>query len=357
MRYDERDDGELLELAQAGWSPAFAVLVHRHAPALLEAFADEPDAADRVTDVFVRAMRKLPDQDPAASVRGWLSALAGRPLREGAPPATADAPPATDGASTADGEPTTDAGPTTSSTPTAGTTGATGTVLLWNATSGPDATAVVAAPAAGAGGAGKAHLDRQLDGTVDAIWRELAGRWPDGRHRRRPRRRRPALRALATVVGAVALGVVVPAIVLGMPPATDDEVVTVRARPVEEAPEPEPESPSDTLPTFEFPDIGDPTPPGRSDTPATEPTTPGTDTPTPTAPVTPAPPPTAPEPDPTPVEPVTPPADPEPDPAPTPPPTTDPGTGDGGGGDGSGGDSSGGDAGEVSGPADGGGTP
>jgi hypothetical protein len=265
MRYDERDDGELLELAQAGWAPAFAVLVYRHGPALLTAFADEPDPLGRVTDVFLRAMRHLPEQDPSAPVDAWLFALAGRPIPEVVPPA--------DGSS------------------------------------------------------------------LDAVWHALAPRWPDGRHVHRPR---PVRRILATVVGAVALGVAVPTIVLGMPAnPSGDEIVTVRAQPVEEELEPEPE-PAE-LPSFEFPDIGDPGASTSDDAPVQESTpAPSTNAPTPTAPVVPAPPaPSAPAP--APQEPVElepepepePPSEPPPPPPPPPPPSDD-GGGSGDGGDGGG---------------------
>jgi hypothetical protein len=78
MRYEERDDDELAELAEAGWSPAFAVLVHRHGPALLAAFTDRPDPVESTFEVFVRAMRRLGKRDTSVPVRGWLFALAGR---------------------------------------------------------------------------------------------------------------------------------------------------------------------------------------------------------------------------------------------------------------------------------------
>ncbi|WP_052666245.1 RNA polymerase sigma factor [Nitriliruptor alkaliphilus] len=262
MRYDERDDGELLELAQAGWAPAYAVLVHRHAPALLAAFADDPDPLERVTDVFVRAMRQLPERDPAAPVGPWLFALAGRPV-----PAS-----------------------------------------------------VVA-------------IDEE---TLDPVWRSLAARWPDGRH---VHHQRPATRRIVAVLGAIALGIAVPTIVLGLPASAPEEATTsVRAQPLDDEPteEPEPEE----LPDFEFPDIGGDggeLPDGPVD-PVTPPSTPRSPSPPPPVVPSPAPSPT-PEPSPT-VEPVEPPP-----PEPVDPVTDDDGStdDDGTGDDGTDDDDSGGD--------------
>lgn len=177
MRYDERDDGELLELARSGWAPAFAVLVHRHAPALLATFADDPDPFERVTDVFLRAMRELPDHDPPGPVATWLFALAGRRPPE--------------------------------------------------------------------------HVPAVAEEALDPIWRELSIRWPDGRH---VHRRRPLVRRLAVIAGALAVGVLVPLVVLGLPAAPDDDdIESVRAQPLEEEPAEDPE-PED-VPSFEFPDV------------------------------------------------------------------------------------------------------
>jgi hypothetical protein len=250
MRYEERDDSELVELAQAGWSPAFAVLVHRHAPVLLDAFSDQEDPSARTFDVFVRAMRRLPKLDPALPFRSWLFTLAKRP------------------------EPVTNPEP-----------------------------------------AGE---------TVDRLWCDLSPRWPDGK---RPRRRHPILRGAAIAVGAVALGVGVPAIVLGLPDAAEEPPESVRAQPLEEVPSEEPE-PVD-LPDFEFPDVAEPppTPPAPTD-PAPEPTQPAEPA-APAPPPEPTPPP-APAPAPAPTPAPTPAPAPEPEPQPEPEPSaTDPGSGDG----------------------------
>lgn len=79
MELRGRDDTELVELAQSGIAPAFAVLVHRHAPRLLTAVADDPDPLATATDVFAAAMRRLPDRDPRAPFGAWTLELADRP--------------------------------------------------------------------------------------------------------------------------------------------------------------------------------------------------------------------------------------------------------------------------------------
>ncbi|MEX1178623.1 MAG: hypothetical protein WEB09_09195 [Nitriliruptor sp.] len=266
MRYEARSDEELLELAQAGWRGAFAVLVHRHAPALLTAFADAPDPVDRTYDVLLRAMRHLPEVDPdRVEVRSWLFTLAGR-----MPPTRVQSP---------------------------------------------------------------------LEATVDRIWLDLDARWPDGVSHRTTRR--PGLVPFATVLGAIALGVAVPVVVLGLPAASSDvPPESIRAQPIDETPVEAPDP--DDLPAFEFPDVGDPTAPPAQPEPLDGPEEPET-TIDPPAPV-----PDEGELEPgtgSPEQPTTPPAD---DQAPVPPDDGggdlpdggDPGTGDGGGdvvGDGDGG--------------------
>lgn len=87
VRFGDRSDAELIELAQAGWAPAFAVLVHRHAALVRAAGPPGADPVAHVTDVFVAAMRELPARDPGAPVVPWLLGLAG--LRTGTPPTPA----------------------------------------------------------------------------------------------------------------------------------------------------------------------------------------------------------------------------------------------------------------------------
>jgi hypothetical protein len=79
--YGERSDAELLELSQAGVAPAFAVLLHRHGPAVRSAVRRDPDPTGAVIETFVRAMRGLPDRDPSAPVGPWLLSLTGSDLQ------------------------------------------------------------------------------------------------------------------------------------------------------------------------------------------------------------------------------------------------------------------------------------
>lgn len=75
--YGQRSDGDLVELAQAGWRGAFAVLVHRHAPTIHTAVLDDPDPVASTVEVFTDAMRGLPARDPSQPVLPWLLSLAG----------------------------------------------------------------------------------------------------------------------------------------------------------------------------------------------------------------------------------------------------------------------------------------
>lgn len=248
MRYDEREDGELVELAAAGWAPAFAVLVHRHAPLVLAAHAGTDDPVARAVATFTEAMRGLGDRDPGAAVAPWLLQLAGRTRPTRIPPVD--------------------------------------------------------------------------PGVIDTLWAELQPRWPDGRiHHRWP----AAATRLAVIVAAIGVGVAVPVAVLSTP-AAEEQVLELRAEPLDEGPAEEteldePEEPLEPLPSFEFPDVApDPAPapepqpePAPQEAPAElEPTEPEpSPAPAPSPPPAPAPAP-APEPEPEP-----PPAEPEPEPEPT----------------------------------------
>lgn len=90
MRFGDRSDAELIELAKAGWAPAFAVLVHRYAPLVHAARADAADPTGAVTQVFVQAMRELADRDPGAPVAPWLLGLAGARATPPTPTALTD---------------------------------------------------------------------------------------------------------------------------------------------------------------------------------------------------------------------------------------------------------------------------
>jgi hypothetical protein len=77
VEYAHRSDNDLVELAQAGWRSAFAVLVHRHASAVHAAVAADPDPLASTVEVFTDAMRGLGVRDPNQPVLPWLLSLAG----------------------------------------------------------------------------------------------------------------------------------------------------------------------------------------------------------------------------------------------------------------------------------------
>jgi hypothetical protein len=249
VSFQDRSDAELLELAQAGAAAAFAVLLHRHGPAVRSAVRYEDDPTAAVTATFVRAMRALPDLDPAAPARPWLVGLTG--------------------------------------------------------------TEVVPDP-----------IVPLSEEERDAIWTELARRWPTGRA---PRGEHRGIRRLALVAALVAAGGLVPAAVLlaSRPPPPADEL---RAFPVhlETRATPDPDDEPEPLPTFTFPAVPeleqpDPEPepvvevtPAPEPEPTPEPTTSPTANPPPSPTATaspspspspaPPPPPPSPSPEPPPVE-------------------------------------------------------
>jgi hypothetical protein len=154
MTADPDDEG-LLSRARSGDVGAFAALVHRHAPRVhvvaREAGTDTPDEVTART--FIRAMRRL-DQAPPDDVAGWLLGLQ-QPRRrrghEAAVPADEDAV-------------ATDADP--------------------------------------------AVLPQR---TLDAIWAELAPRWPSGR---RPVRLPRWVAQVALVALLLVLSVAIPYLLL-----------------------------------------------------------------------------------------------------------------------------------------------
>lgn len=93
MRLEDRSDTELVELARAGWAPAFAVLFHRHAALVHGAAQDRAAPVEAVEHVFVRAMRDLRSEGPGGDVGEWLAGLAGAsaPSAVELPPAERDA--------------------------------------------------------------------------------------------------------------------------------------------------------------------------------------------------------------------------------------------------------------------------
>ena len=76
MRFGDRSDEELIRLAQAGWAPAFAVLVHRYAPVVRATRPRAEPAVPFLIHVFLQAMRELRGRDPQAPVAPWLLGLA-----------------------------------------------------------------------------------------------------------------------------------------------------------------------------------------------------------------------------------------------------------------------------------------
>ncbi|MET7289351.1 sigma-70 family RNA polymerase sigma factor [Streptomyces sp. NPDC005573] len=73
---DGLDDALLTVRAGEGDEEAFAVLVHRHAPALVRLatrlLGDQAEAEDAVQDAFISAWRKLPEFRGRSSFGTWL---------------------------------------------------------------------------------------------------------------------------------------------------------------------------------------------------------------------------------------------------------------------------------------------
>jgi hypothetical protein len=86
VRFGDRSDEELIRLAQAGWAPAFAVLVHRYAPVVRATRPRAEPVVPFLTHVFLHAMRELRDRDPHAPVAPWLLGLAGAGARSAKTP-------------------------------------------------------------------------------------------------------------------------------------------------------------------------------------------------------------------------------------------------------------------------------
>ena len=86
VRFGDRSDEELIRLAQAGWAPAFAVLVHRYAPVVRATRPRAEPAVPFLTHVFLQAMRELRGRDPQAPVAPWLLGLADAGARSARPP-------------------------------------------------------------------------------------------------------------------------------------------------------------------------------------------------------------------------------------------------------------------------------
>lgn len=76
MQHGDRSDAELVRLAAAGTAPAFAVLLHRHGPAVRAVVEPAKDPTGALIGTFVDAMRELPDVEPDQPLRPWLLELA-----------------------------------------------------------------------------------------------------------------------------------------------------------------------------------------------------------------------------------------------------------------------------------------
>lgn len=215
MTFVEQTDDDLLALSREGVAAAFAVLLHRYGPEVLEMADQDPDPIGATVATFVRAMRALPEAAPD-DVRTWLLTLAAHEID-----AEVTIPPRREFA-------------------TAGAAGVGETAN--DATRVQDRTAIDAPPL-------------QTDDDLDEVWAELALRWPTGRI---PRHLPSWAIWLLTTLVLIALAIALPWAILGASADDEEAIEELRASPVhddltfqeeviEEDEEPEP------LPTFEFP--------------------------------------------------------------------------------------------------------
>jgi hypothetical protein len=155
------------------------------------------------------------------------------------------------------------------------------------------------------------------DDLVDVVWAELARRWPDARA---PRAVPPWLRWVGAAAALIAIGVVVPTLVLtlgrsGAGPAVEElRAYPIDLAPVDLADEDDLADDGFDLPEFTFPEVSEQ---ATSPTPAPAPAP----TPTPTPPSAP---PDEPVTEPVPDEPIEEPVVPAPDPGPVPDPDPEP---------------------------------
>ena len=168
MSGDGVEDAELLARAQQGEVGAFAALVHRYAPLLQARTEGDQDAVRRA---FQRAMRRLDDAE-VDDLAGWLLSLLPRAHRGGG----AAAPDQIEGDATDQGSDT--------------------------------AADVPPLPAR----------------EIDALWAELAVRWPRGR---RPLRLPRWIGQVALVLMLMVLAVLIPIAVLTTAGGEDPEPATV----------------------------------------------------------------------------------------------------------------------------------
>lgn len=191
------DDQALVELAQRGSAPAFAVLMYRCIDDVEAALAPTSDRAAARRTTFLRAMREL--DSASGEFTPWVTAIARDVAASSKTPARSDGDPRR----VDETEP-----------PTVGVEGA----------------------------------------EIDHLWRDLAPRWPSGR---RPIIIPTFAVWLATLVVTVALSAAVPWITLGQFDDADG-IPALRAFPIDSpgspaAVTPEPDDERDPLPTFVFP--------------------------------------------------------------------------------------------------------
>ncbi|MEX0952915.1 MAG: hypothetical protein WDZ26_03700 [Nitriliruptoraceae bacterium] len=186
-----RTDAQLIAVATDGDASAFAALVHRHAARVHAVVAEDTDPDARVVEVFTAAMTRL--ADAPEDVGAWLDSIARAAIEHHHHEPT---------------EPATDA------------------------------------PA----GHGDIAPER-----LDALWRELATRWPSGRAAPRIPTWLPWV---TTAAVTIALSAGIPWWLLG-PDAPEPDLVELSAFPLVEGPEDPADEPEPVeekpLPTFEFP--------------------------------------------------------------------------------------------------------
>lgn len=93
MDHSDRSDAELVQRAQNGEQRAFAMLLHRHGPAVRATVHADRDPAGATIATFVTAMRALHKQPSDAPVRPWLRTLAQKHTRRPDLEQAADPPP------------------------------------------------------------------------------------------------------------------------------------------------------------------------------------------------------------------------------------------------------------------------
>lgn len=184
MEFSKHSDTDLVRHASAGSAPAFATIVHRHAPQVHAVFSHAPDPHARVTATFLDAMKRLDSLGEEAEVGSTLLEIAGA--------------------------------------------------------RGGDATS------------GASEPSQLSDDEVDAIWAQLYRRWPSGRAR--PALPSAAPRA-ALVATLVAVGFLLPRMVLAAGATEEVELEHIVAKPYEEA---EPENAEDAERAQDTLDDGDP---------------------------------------------------------------------------------------------------